>query len=893
MKKILIIEDDRILLETAADYLHDEGYEILKASDGNKGIRMAGENLPDLILCDISMPTTDGYQVFTTLQASFTTARIPFIFMTGRSDNEDIRYGMQLGADDYIIKPINFRELKKSIEIRLEKADKIIRKSEAKYHALFQLAKDAILVISLKDGRILDANCSSLEMLGFRKEELLATSGYSAISGSEFPAGGGYWESGQIVETEWLSCTGKKIPVQVRGTTVDVDGETTGLLIARDIREILEKEAALRESEDKYRDLVENTGEGLGSVDPEERFNYANPAACEIFGLPLEKLVGSTLFDFLEPASVEEVNRQTALRKEGQRSMYELEIIRPDKEKRWIILTATPQYNTDGTFNGTFGIFRDITKRKLTEAKLQESERRLREIVDLTNDWIWEIDPLWRYSYVSPKIVDILGYSVEEMIGKSPFEFLPAEEVSGIKDTLRHYVHQFKPLNAIETKAIHKSGKIVYLETSGVPMFNEKGEYLGYRGADRDITLRKLYENELIISKEKAEESDKLKSSILANISHELRTPLNGILGFAEILKEELKESEYDAMAANIHSSGLRLMATLNSIITLSQLESGKVTLSVKPMKLEQGLISVVRSLESYAAEKHNRINTAGIKSLTIQSDEHLIKQLFRQILDNAIKFTEGGVISIETDQITEDHIRWHLIKVADTGIGIDKKYFDIIFQEFRQVSEGFGRQYQGSGIGLTISKKIIDLLEGKITLDSSEGIGSTFMIWLPEAMMGTANARQPALLSTNDNPPEVPVHAAEQPSKVNQGSDLPAVLLVEDNQVNTDLTRFFLRKYYQLDSAPDATTALEMIKKRNYVAILMDINLGHGMNGLEAAKEVKKHENYQNVPIIAVTGYTLHEEREKFFAEGCTHYIAKPFDQAGLLALLAEAIQH
>lgn len=159
--------------------------------------------------------------------------------------------------------------------------------------------------------------------------------------------------------------------------------------------------------------------------------------------------------------------------------------------------------------------------------------------------------------------------------------------------------------------------------------------------------------------------------------------------------------------------------------------------------------------------------------------------------------------------------------------------------------------------------------------------------------MMGTANARQPALLSTNDKPPEVPVHAAEQPFKVTQGSDLPAVLLVEDNQVNTDLTRFFLRKYYRLDSAPDATTALEMIKKRNYVAILMDINLGHGMNGLEAAKEVKKNENYQNVPIIAVTGYTLHEEREKFFAEGCTHYIAKPFDQAGLLALLAEAIQH
>lgn len=892
MKKILIIEDEGILLETAADFLHEQGYEVLKASDGTKGIKTARENLPDLILCDISMPTLDGYEVFSTLQTSFTTARIPFIFMTGRSDNEDIRYGMQLGADDYIIKPLNYKELKKSIDIRLEKNEKIIRKSEAKYHALFQLAKDAILVVGMKDGRILDANCSCLEILGYRKEELLATPGYSAIAGAEFPYDNTFWERGQIIETAWFDVNGKKVPVQVRGTTVDVDGEMTCLLIARDIREILEKEAALKESEDKYRDLVENTGEGLGAVDPEERFFYANPAACEIFGLPLDKLIGASLYEFLEPHSIEEVNRQTAMRKEGQRSMYELEIIRPNKEKRWIILTATPQYNADGSFNGTFGIFRDITKRKLAEAKLLESEQRLREIVDLTNDWIWEIDPSWRYSYVSPKIVDILGYSVEEMVGRSPFDFLPPEEISGIKEMLRQFVHQYKPLNAIETKAFHKSGKVVYLETSGVPIFNDKGEYIGYRGADRDITLRKLYEKELIISKEKAEESDKLKSSILANISHELRTPLNGILGFAEILKQELHDSPYDTMAGNIHSSGLRLMSTLNAIITLSQLESGKITMTIKPMQLEQGLKSVVRSLESYAAEKRNRINTDGIKPLTIHTDEQLVKQLFRQILDNAIKFTDGGIISIETDHLIENENSWNLIKVTDTGIGIGKKYFEIIFQEFRQVSEGFGRQYQGSGIGLTISKKIIDLLEGRITVESVEGEGSTFIIWLPEKVTEATKERPPDASSTVGQPPVPTAATPSSAPKTGTGGTLPSVLLVEDNQVNTDLTRFFLRRYYQLDSAADANTALEMVKKRDYAAILMDINLGHGMSGLEVAKEVKKLENYQNVPIIAVTGYTLHEEREKFFSEGCTHYIAKPFDQAGLLALLEDAIK-
>jgi PAS domain S-box-containing protein len=882
MKKILIIEDERILMETASDFLRDEGYEVLKATDGETGIEMATLYLPDLILCDISMPKFDGYQVYEKLQSGFSTARIPFIFMTARAERDEVRIGMQMGADDYITKPINFRELKKSISIRLDKVEKTIRKSEAKYHALFQLAKDAILVLNPGDGKILDANQSCINLLGYQKDELLRSAGYPMLLGATFTEENLFWNSDNMADTEWRKKSGEMVPMQVSGTSIEVGGETIFLLIARDTTEIQAKEVALKASEEKYRDLVENTGEGLGSVNSDERFIYVNPAACEIFGLPAEKMIGAYLPDFLEPSSVEEVTRQTAARKEGQKSMYELKIIRPDKGQRWIIVTATPQYDADGSFSGTFGIFRDITKRKLAEEKLLESEQRLREIVDLTNDWIWEIDPEWKYRYVSPKIFNILGYTREEMIGKSPFDFLLPEDVANTKLNLRTFVHQYKPLNAIETRATHKSGKVVYLETSGAPVFDDKGNYMGYRGADRDITLRKLYEKELIISKDKAQESDRLKSSILANISHELRTPLNGILGFAEILKQELRDTEYDIMAENIHSSGRRLMSTLNSIITLSQLEAGKVALSVKPIMIEESIASVIKSMESYAAEKRIFINTMGVKPMEISSDDHLFRQLFRQIVDNAIKFTENGGISIETHKVTEENTEWAVVKVSDTGIGISKEYYEIIFHEFRQVSEGFGRQYQGSGIGLTISKKIIDLLNGKITLESEQGKGSAFYIWLP-AGAGDKHTEETAGNGESSQPVR----------KRNGGQAAPgaALLLVEDNQVNTDLTRFFLRKQYQVDSALDALAAVEMVKNRQYAAILMDINLGHGMNGLEAAKEIRKVKGYENTPIIAVTGYTLQEEREKFVAEGCTHYIAKPYDQASLLAILEEAI--
>jgi CheY-like chemotaxis protein/nitrogen-specific signal transduction histidine kinase len=395
------------------------------------------------------------------------------------------------------------------------------------------------------------------------------------------------------------------------------------------------------------------------------------------------------------------------------------------------------------------------------------------------------------------------------------------------------------------------------------------------------VTLRKLYERELIVSKEKAEESDRLKSSILANISHELRTPLNGIVGFAEILREELRDTDYEGMAENIHSSGKRLMATLNSIITLSQLEARKMNVVINEVDLMGCIVSLIKSFEPQVREKKIRIDLSGLKPLRIDTDEHLLKQLLRQIIDNAVKFTDYGQIEIGTEIVNKEGQGWTVVKVTDTGIGIDKDYYDIIFQEFRQVSEGFGRKYQGSGIGLTISKKIIDLLNGKIILKSESGKGSSFEIWLP--------VRKPQ----TDNIINIPAEKLIEPqvTTATQKDKPPTVLLVEDNVVNAELVTFFLLRDYTLESAKDGITAIEMAKGHQYAAILMDINLGYGMNGLETTKEIRKIKGYETVPIIAVTGYTMEEDRNRLLAEGCTHYISKPFDRSGLLNILGEAL--
>jgi len=257
-----------------------------------------------------------------------------------------------------------------------------------------------------------------------------------------------------------------------------------------------------------------------------------------------------------------------------------------------------------------------------------------------------------------------------------------------------------------------------------------------------------------------------------------------------------------------------------------------------------------------------------------------LLRSLLGQILDNAIKFTDHGSVNCFTTTHKDNEGEWFVIHIRDTGIGIDKKYYNLIFQEFRQVSEGFGRKYQGSGIGLTISKKIIDLLQGKITLESRLHHGSTFSIWLPQPGINRIETLH-----------EVKKTKGPSPETKAQPKVSPRLLLVEDNVVNRDLIFYFLKDHYLVDAALDGTSAIQMAGNKQYDAILMDINLGTVISGIETTREIRKLKGYEKTPIIAVTGYTMFEDMDKLLAEDCSHYIAKPFNKATLMEFMAQAL--
>ena len=390
-----------------------------------------------------------------------------------------------------------------------------------------------------------------------------------------------------------------------------------------------------------------------------------------------------------------------------------------------------------------------------------------------------------------------------------------------------------------------------------------------------DIALRKKIEEEILIEKE----SSRLKSTLLLNLNHEFRTPLTGILGSAAILKEVLSNVPEGMFVDGIISSGNRLLRTFNSFLALSELELGHKEIKGSVIHLNQLISQIVDKMGHEAAVKGIGMRLVSINELFIPADEYFLKLTIINILDNAIKFTNKGEIVITLrNQLVDGQVMGKL-EIADTGIGISGDHINFIFHEFRQVSEGIGRRFEGNGLGLTIAKKIILRLGGTITVKSEVNKGSVFTIMLP--LISNDFYQEGTVTSGEFDYFESTTDSRELHKNVRE------VLLVEDNFINAEVIANFLAGEYSLDHAYTGASAIEMAEMKNYDIILMDINLGEGLDGVETCAEIRKMGKYKNAPIIAVTGYSFLEEKEKLLASGLTEYISKPFEKKELIDMM------
>ena len=414
-------------------------------------------------------------------------------------------------------------------------------------------------------------------------------------------------------------------------------------------------------------------------------------------------------------------------------------------------------------------------------------------------------------------------------------------------------------------------------------LFDDKNYYKDYsetliRKLEKKMLDLEEMNKELKTAKDKAEEMNRLKTSFLSNMSHEIRTPMVGILGVAGVLKNESDDLWVQKMAGIILKSASRLMETLSQILDLSSLEAESLKINHTRFDLVNTLHDVVELFIEMASGKELFIKAdIPIETLHIVSDERMIRQALNNLINNAVKFTETGGVTVKLDKESTEAGEFAVIRIVDTGIGIPEKSQDSIWQEFRQVSEGWGRNYEGTGLGLTITKKIIDKVSGQITLQSREGVGSVVTLRLP--------------IVAEDYSGEVSGHDTKS-GKTSQISKLPKikkVLLVDDDPINLTVINDFLKNHYSVDCAVKGKDAIDMAGRGNYDIILMDINLGAGMTGLEASNEIKKMSGYEETPIVAMTAYAMVGDKEKFLGAGCTDYISKPFDKIELLDFLKE----
>lgn len=520
-----------------------------------------------------------------------------------------------------------------------------------------------------------------------------------------------------------------------------------------------------------------------------------------------------------------------------------------------------------------------------TEAKRKQVEEGLKEFKLATEQSPASIvitSPDGEIEYVNPKFSQISGYSLTELIGQNP-RILKSGEMSKAEyktmwDTI---------LSGAEWRGeFHnrrKDGTLYWESASISPIKDNNGKITHFIAVKEDITEQKRLENNLREAIVKSEEMSRLKSSLLLNMSHELRTPMNGILGFSDLLKEQSLNEESQRMVEVISSSGKRLMSTLNSILDLAQAEAGIQNLQLVPVKINATVAGIQGQYLEQAEYKHLNFNCSCEEEVFSLLDERLLLNILHHLLDNAIKFTDSGSISLILKKEESPKKSSAVITIKDSGIGIPPDKMNLIFEAFRQGSEGIGRSYEGTGLGLTLCKKFVDLLNGDISVDSIPGIGSTFTVKFP--------LFTPAAEEMIAGPPAEKVLEKEVSTQFLCRKGKARVLIVEDNEPNCELMEIYLRADCNYDTVHSGKQAVKYAFMNQFDLILMDINLGPDMDGIQATRNIRALENYKNIPIIAVTGFSTVEEKERILSGGLNQILTKPFTREELLGIVNKMI--
>lgn len=562
----------------------------------------------------------------------------------------------------------------------------------------------------------------------------------------------------------------------------------------------------------------------------------------------------------------EEIAKAVATKDPDYVCHVEARIIRRDGEIRHLLVGIGITKDAAGRTIKISGANQDITEHKRSYEALRTAKAFTESTLDSITDIFYAFDLSGKFLYWNKSFIRISGYSAQDLSHKVSLDFFSNEDIQHVKESIERIYKEGS--SKVDAHFVLSNGRKILCEFTGSTLTDVDGIIIGFCGTGRDITERKKLGDELQKARASAELANRAKSEFLANMSHEIRTPMNGVIGMTQLLTMTGLTEEQQEYVEALSLSGDNLLSLINDILDLSKIEAGRIELELANFSLHNCINDIVLMQKSAIYQKGLVLNLDLALDIppALLGDQLRIKQILHNLLGNAAKFTAQGSLTVTT-QVLEQHDSTVVVEITvrDTGIGISTFSLENIFMPFAQEDGSTTRRFGGTGLGLTISRRLAELMEGNLTVESTLGVGSCFRLILPLAFVQKTETEE------------------ESPQKAKFSWDGPAlrILFAEDDVTNIIFGSTLLRKLgHEVVMAENGRDCLTALETGMFDLVLMDIQMPV-MNGNEALREIRRKEQGLacHMPVIAQTAHALHGEHERFLQEGFDGYVSKPID--------------
>ena len=621
--------------------------------------------------------------------------------------------------------------------------------------------------------------------------------------------------------------------------------------------------------------LIQASPVAIAITDREHKIRLINPAFTRIFGYKLNESLGQPIVDLIVPVDEETIFRMSARKIVGGAVVYGTLRRKHKNGAPVYVETYAVPINGSGAHCGDIVVYNDVTERVTTEMALRQSEEVFRMLSATVPVGIFCTDEYGTPTYVNRRLTELTGVTSEQSRSNRWAESIHPDDRDRAVQLWNNAVLEGDEL-VDQHRIIRPDGVVIWVAARAQWARTPDGKRLSFVGIVEDVTaLRAAHEN-MKLAKEAAEAASKAKGEFLANMSHEIRTPLNGIIGMTELTLETDLTPDQREYLDTVKFSADSLLTVINDILDFSKIEAGKLEMEAVDFDLGECLGAVIRTLWLRATEKHLALGCKIAKDVPaiVCGDPTRLTQVVINLLGNAIKFTEMGRVSLEVhmESAHDKDLLLHFT-IADTGIGIPPEKQELIFAPFAQADTSTTRRFGGTGLGLSISMRLVNMMGGKIWLESEMGAGTKFHF--------TAQFRRA----------KEPSGARGTVTSILTSGAGTRVLVVDDNPVNQALAAKLLEKRgYSPTVANNGLQALTTLQNETFEIVLMDVQMPE-MDGFEATAEIRRREakvgGHQF--IVAVTAHAMKGDRERCLEAGMDSYLTKPIRPDALDAVLGE----